>query len=134
MNTEDIKQLIVKNAEEIRRLHESVHEAATHRDKSSAHRERWQRTAREFRQRYDALAFPGGFDGAYVRILSGDSEAIEAALCFLEIRPYFFRSGYMYRALVAKVRHANLSKNQSERFNIFSERLAEWRQSRQRVT
>jgi len=44
------------------------------------------------------LGYQGG--GASRRILYGDPEAMEAAICFLEVRPYFFRSGYMYKDIL----------------------------------
>ncbi|MDP1270927.1 hypothetical protein, partial [Klebsiella pneumoniae] len=59
--------------------------------------------------------FPGGFDGALQRLLEGDLVTIEAALCFLECRPYFFRSGYMFKDILRKAKKAPLSSEQRER-------------------
>ncbi|MGA8939885.1 MAG: hypothetical protein WB439_12050, partial [Acidobacteriaceae bacterium] len=97
MKTEDVKQIILENSKEIARLHVDVHKSHRHRDESDQAREAWTQTAYEFRSRYDNLAFPGGYDGALERLLAGDTLAMEAAICFLELRPYFFHSGFMFK-------------------------------------
>lgn len=92
----DIKAAIEANAAEIKRLHSLIHETLRHRYKSPEQTERWKTACAEFHARYDKLAFPDGLLTAKERIRSGDTDAIEAALCFVELRPYFFRSGYMF--------------------------------------
>jgi hypothetical protein len=64
---------------------------------------------------YDALAFPGGWEGATCRLLAGDPECMEAAICFLEVRPYFYHSGYMFNSLLRKAKRAPLDPEQLER-------------------
>ena len=75
----------------------------------------WESACREFHDRYDLLAFPGGYEGALERIVAGEPEAMDAAICFLEVRPYFFRSGYMYKDILRKIKRAPLSKRQADR-------------------
>lgn len=91
------------------------------------HWNEWLRACREFHDRYDGLAFPGGYSDAFERIHSGDPDAIEAAICFLEIRPYFFRSGYMFKDLLRKVRHAQLSSSQAARFQSIQAAVTAWK-------
>ena len=79
---------------------------------------------------YDALAFPGGYSSALERIAAGEPEAIEAALAFLEIRPYFFRSGYMYKDLLRKTKRAPLSDAQARRFVRIVQAYADYRARR----
>jgi hypothetical protein len=74
-----------------------------------------------------ALAFPGGYEGALDRIVSGDPETMEAAICFLECRPYFFRSGYMFKDILRKCKRAPLSPEQTSRLQTIEGKLAEWR-------
>jgi hypothetical protein len=110
-----VRDLIMANAEEITRLHKRIHETLRHRYKSKEQTERWETACKEFHARYDLLAFPGGYSTAKARIIAGDSVAIEAALCFVECRPYFFRSGYMFKEFLPKLKRADLSQSQSER-------------------
>jgi hypothetical protein len=70
---------------------------------------------KEFRERYDGLAFPGGYANGLVGLKEGDAQATEAALAFLEVRPYFFRSHYMMKKLTRLLKHAPLSGIQGER-------------------
>lgn len=127
MDTAELKREILANAREVVRLHSRIHETLKLRGTSRAAYDAWTNACKEFHARYDGLAFPGGYDGAESRIEAGDAYAIEAALCFLELRPYFFRSGYMFRSLLRKMRRAAMTKQQSERMGVVLQRLAEWR-------
>lgn len=136
MNTDRLKDHIRANAEEIVRLHSRVHTTFKRRDSSPEARAEWESACAEFHKRYDNLAFPGGYDGplgrngARARISSGDTEAVEAALCFLEMRPYFFRSGYMFKALLRWCSRAPLSPKQSARLDAVKTALAEWKRKK----
>jgi hypothetical protein len=121
-----VKDLIARNAEEIRRLHGRIHDTVRHRAKSAEQKEQWERACAEFHARYDQLAFPGGYSTALDRIRAGDVQAIEAGLCFLELRPYFFRSGYMFKALLPKVKRAPLSTSQAARLGSVVEAYERW--------
>jgi len=126
-----MQALITANAAEVVRLRERIGETVKHRDKSPEQAKRWERACAEFHSRYDSLAFPGGYSTARDRIASGDLDAIEAALCFVELRPYFFRSGYMFKELLPKLKKANLSRDQIERLDRVLSAYAKWRKERQ---
>ena len=114
----------------INHLQSRIHETYKSRDKNEHKFREWQSACKEFHANYDTLAFPGGFDGAYDRILNGDSQAIEAGLCFIEIRPYFFRSGYMYKDLLRKLARAQLKGNDLTRYIAVKEAYLEYRANR----
>jgi hypothetical protein len=122
-----IKEQIRQSAEEIVRLHSRIHETLPNRGKNPAKTREWEQACADFHSRYDELAFPGGYTGALERISSGEPNAMEAAICFLECRPYFFRSGYMFKDILRRCRRAPLSTKQIERLKQVEERLAEWR-------
>ena len=96
-------ELIRQNEAELQRLHSRIHETVKHRGESAEKKLEWQQACEEFHARYDSLAFPGGCAGAYERILAGDPATIDAALAFLEVRPFFFRSGYMWKEILQKM-------------------------------
>jgi hypothetical protein len=125
------KAAIEANAAEIKRLHSRTHETLQYRHKSPEQTERWKTACAEFHARYDGLAFPGGYSTAKDRIRSGNPDAIEAALCFVELRPYFFRSGYMFKTFISMLKRAQLTADQRERFNRVAVAYAEWRAHKQ---
>lgn len=120
----------MRNAEEITQLQNRIHETVEHRHENDQKLGEWQRACTEFHSKYDDLAFPGGLEGAYDRILSGDVEAIEAALCFLECRPFFFRSGYMFKDILRKTKRAPLDEGQSDRLNVVVASYDEYKQAK----
>lgn len=138
MRTRDVKQRIIANAEEIRQLHARIRQTLRRRDESLENRQQWVEACREFRANYNWLAFPGGYwtdskHNALARIVSGDSQAMEAAICFLEIRPYFFRSGYMFKDILRKAKKTPLSAAQSARLQKVLQSVEEWRRSKQKT-
>jgi hypothetical protein len=127
MKNKALKEIFISNAEEIQRLR--AHRNETWRDPCKTPEQR-RRAFSEYCDRYDELAFPGGASSAIARVASGDSEAIEAALCFVEARPFFFRSGYMFKAFLQKLKRAKLSPSQSKRFGRVLSAYALWREQK----
>lgn len=115
MKPDRLKAHMMSNAQEIERLRARIDETVKVRDKGPKEKAAWEAACREFHARYNALAFPGGYADALDRVVSGDAAAIEAALCFLELRPRFFRSGYMYKDILRKTKRAQLSESQASR-------------------
>jgi hypothetical protein len=128
MDSDRIKERIRRNAAEIVRLHSRIHETLKHRTKNPEKRRKWQQACAEFHARYEELAFPGSYCNALERIARGDPEAMEAAICFVELRPYFFRSGYMFKSSLSRCRRAPLTSEQAARLKVVEQRLQEWRQ------
>jgi len=128
MDSDRMKERICENAAEIVRLHSRIHETLAQRSKSSERKREWELACAEFHARYEGLAFPGGYRGALDRISSGDTEAMEAAICFLECRPYFFRSGYMFKDILRRCRRAPLFPEQAARLKVIEQKLLEWRE------
>ena len=62
--------------------------------------------------------------------MAGDPESMEAAICFLELRPYFFRSGYMFESILRRAKRAPLSQEQVARLQHVIQALAAWRSKR----
>jgi len=118
------------NEKRVNSLRSRIHEAFKNRDINEHKYREWQSACKEFHSQYDNLAFPGGFDGAYERILNGDSKSIEAALCFVEVRPYFFRSGYMYKDFLRKLGRAPLKGNDLCRYQSIKEAYIEYRETK----
>lgn len=96
-------------------LHNRVRETFKLRNTSPEARAEWSQACDEFHSQYDALAFPGGYRVAQENIQAGDNYAIENAIAFLEVRPYFFRSQYMRTKLIRLLKRAPLTPRQTQR-------------------
>ena len=112
----DPRCVIQENARRVTELHDRIQETVKRRDSSPEARAEWSRACAEFHGQYDQLAFPGGYTTGLKKIQAGDSRAIEDALVFLEVRPYFFRSQYIRTKLKRLLKHASLNGRQTERF------------------
>jgi hypothetical protein len=130
-SAEKLRAQIAQNAIEISRLHSRIHETYKRRDESEQALREWQNACDEFHARYGQLCLPGGWDERFFeRILSGDGTAVELALCFLEVRPYFFRSGYLWKNILQKCKRAPMADEQAERFRTLLASYNKWKQER----
>jgi hypothetical protein len=128
---EKLRSQMIENAAEINRIHRRIHEAFKRRDESDELRQEWSEACAEAHLRYSELCLPGGWPpDFYDRLKAGDSEMIEVALCFLEVRPYFFRSGYHWKTILQKCKRAPVSREQAERFKTLFENYNEWKRLR----
>lgn len=112
---------IMRDADKINQLKARIDETFKWRDRNEHKRREWQKACSDFHKQYDILAFPGGYDGALQRLLEGDPATMEAAICFLECRPYFFRSGYMFKDILRKAKKTPLSADQRARLECVAE-------------
>jgi hypothetical protein len=128
---ERLRTQLIENAAEINRLDRRIHETFQLRDQSSAHSDAHSKAADDFHKNYSRLCLPGGpYSDFYARLRAGDPQMMEVALCFLEVRPYFFRSGYHWKAILQKCKHSPKSPEQAERFRLLFERYTIWRAQR----
>jgi hypothetical protein len=135
MNKQDaLKSAMLRNAATIRELQSAVYETVKYREKSPAQRKEWENACAEFHARYDGLAFPYDYKATVSGLEAGDPDVIEAVLCFLECRPYFFRSGYMFKSMMRKCKRASLAEAQASRLKAVTERQAMWKRERSRRT
>jgi hypothetical protein len=123
--------MLIENATEINRLTRRIHEMVKRRSESEALRLEWSEACEEFHARYSQLCLPGGpYSDFYERIRTGDIAMIEVALCFLEVRPYFFRSGYHWKTIQQKCKRAPMSGEQADRFATIRKKYIEWKRLR----
>jgi hypothetical protein len=107
--------LIQTDARLLNELRSRVHDAPSGGDPGRETQARHTAACAEFDARYDALAFPGGYEKGLGKLRENDPETIDAALAFLEVRPYFFRSQFIATKLRRMVKRATLNMRQKER-------------------
>ncbi len=131
LKSEKLRAQMVENAAEINRLHLRIHETLSRQSEGADFYQEWSRACQEFHERYGQLCVPGGWDGGFMdRLQAGEFHTVEVALCFLEVRPYFFRSGYMWKDLLRKCKRVPMNAEQASRFIALLERYSEWKENR----
>lgn len=126
-----LREQMIENAAEINRLHGRIHETFRKREDGESFRKEWSDACEELHGRYGQLCLPGGWDAGFKeRLKSGDTGTVEVALCFLEVRPYFFRSGYMWKDLLQKCKGIPMSTEQAERFSTLLKKYEEYKLDR----
>jgi hypothetical protein len=103
-------ELIQSNAAKLRDLHDAIHSTVKSRHEGDSQRKRWEDACRKFHESYDQLAFPGGLTEWLGKLKANDPAAIEDAVLFLEVDPFFFRSGYIKESAFERLRWADLDE------------------------
>lgn len=122
-----MQPVIESNAAQLRRLHGAVREAFLHRSEGSEEYRTWEKACAEFHRRWDELAFPGGLRSGLRRIAAGDPQAIETAIRYLELRPFYCRAQYTREIFTRLLNRQTLPPKLQQRFDATRERLCTWR-------
>ena len=122
-----MQPIIESNAAELRKLHKTMHETSRHRSDGREALEAWQKACRELHDRWDSLAFPGGLRSGLNRIKAGDMQAIETAILYLELRPFYFRAQYTRDVFTRLIKRQPLPDRLQLRFDATRARLRAWR-------
>jgi hypothetical protein len=99
-----MKTLIEANAEKVRELNAAIKRTWRQRNDSPSKMTVWKEACRLFHTSYDALAFPGGLQSGMSLLEKNDVVAIQTTIEFLEVDPYFFRSGYLKAEMLKRLR------------------------------
>lgn len=110
----DAREQIAANAESLRNLNRRIQETFARRSLSNKERTEWSNACALFHSNYDLLFYPGG-EWRWAAFLARDSSEVETAITFLEVDPFFFRSGYMKQVMWNRLKSAELTRSQSAR-------------------
>ncbi|AEM50385.1 hypothetical protein BurJV3_1053 [Stenotrophomonas maltophilia JV3] len=125
-----MERLIRANADEINRLQQAIHESAALRWRDPEQKLLHAQACAAFHQHYERLAFPGGYANALKQLAEHDPDTLDVALTFLEVRPYFFRSGYMWKTLLKRVQRVPMGTKQHARLQKILDAYAAYRVGR----
>ena len=110
----DIKAELQKAAREYAALHARIHETLPHRGRSEEDRKIWSEACAAFHG-YKSVLDVFWKTEALEHLEAGDSELLELAMAYVEVDPYYFRSGYLKKRLFRRLRRLTLSDAQRRR-------------------
>jgi hypothetical protein len=101
---------------QVNALHRRIHETFATREKSRDHWERWEAACRDYHA-YKNPTEQLGQPSILRDIRTGMGRWRDDALVFLEVDPWFFRSGYLKEKIVRALKQADLTMSEIERVN-----------------
>lgn len=123
---DELKRMMLDNAEKINRIMVRIKETVRSRDNGPSQEKAWRDACRDLHEKYDDLAFPYDLRTVEAGLVAGDTNIVDAVLCFLEIRPYYFRSGYFFSWFLRRMKRAKLTKESRARYEAVLARQREW--------
>ena len=111
----DYREIMRENAGRLRELNAEIDRPFGDGPLLSIHVKAHDIACAVFHSQYDSLAFPGGLREALQKLKTGDPCVVEAAIQYLEVKPRFFRSGYIAETILHRLRHVALTSSQVAR-------------------
>jgi hypothetical protein len=109
MNTKKISSRILEDAQTLVKLYDNI--TQSYKNKAE-HPQAWEEACALFHDSYDRLAFPSGLSEGLDALKKLDSHAIEVALEYLKVDPYYHRSGYTKKKIVHILKSIPLTNEQ----------------------
>lgn len=109
---EKLLKLIKENAKSLVSLNNSIKNGYERKNKTPEDKIEWEQACSQFHSSYDQLAFPGGLEEGMALLKNGDVAAVEKAIAFLEVDPFFHSSGYIKEKILRYLVRADLTVKQ----------------------
>jgi hypothetical protein len=107
-------ETIRKDSATFAALHKQVRATCRLRDESAHGLWAWRQACRQFHEFDSPMLALFSSEGS-ARIRAGDADFVERAICYLEVDPYHFRSGYNKATLIRCLKRLSLSPRQQAR-------------------
>jgi hypothetical protein len=109
----DFTHLIESEGAKLEELHAAINRTVVHRDRDQRSRREWEAACAAFHNYVlplDRYLEPACDEDRYT-----DRELLEFAIRFLELDPWFFRSGYLKQILITRLKRSDLDVSAKER-------------------
>lgn len=112
MNNKPLATLINNNAKIINQLWQTISSTHSHRSENEKEKKAWETACTIFHKTYDILSFPGGLQHGLTLLKQNNQQIIDVAIEYLNIDPYFYRSGYIKEKIAHLLKQASLNQKQ----------------------
>ena len=103
-----LTELIAEEGAKLRELHAQVHRTFLHRDHDAQSRLEWERACAAFHSRKSRL--DPYIERACKKARYTDKNLLEFVVCFLEVDPWFFGSGYLKQIFLTRLKRSDLDE------------------------
>jgi hypothetical protein len=111
------RELVARRAEEIAVSHRLVNETVVHRSESAEGRQAWSEAAARHKLAVKTVESPDWI-ALIQKIKRSDPMAVEAAIVYLEVDPWCFRSGYFKERILRELSRAHLDEPDKRRIRV----------------
>lgn len=111
----NMKQSAVNYPSAIKEAHENVDKTFKLREQDRTSWKIWLDACRRFRDLFTAAHLDSSFYPNEDALRIGEEAAVEVAIKYLELDPYYFRSGYSKERILRILKKLELSKKQQDR-------------------
>lgn len=108
------RTVILETERKLNQLHRRVHETHSLRHQGNTGFRDWEMACREWHS-YQSPLDELWLDAFRQRVRAGEAEALNEAILFLEVDPWFFRSGYLKEKLLQSLKSAPLRERECVR-------------------
>lgn len=113
MSYVDFTRLIAEEGGRLGELHAQVHRTFRRRDLDAESRLEWERAADAFRSYVSRM--DRYIERASQKDRYSDKNLLEFVVCFLEVDPWFYRSGYLKEAFLTRLKRSDLDETTQAR-------------------
>jgi hypothetical protein len=109
----DFAALIKEEAVKLEALHGAIHRTLMYRERDAKSRREWEQACDAFHSYVSTL--DPFLERACEDERYADKDLLEFAVCFLEVDPWFFRSGYLKQILLTRLKRSELGLQNKRR-------------------
>ena len=113
MSRIDFTELITAEGARLGELHAAVHRTFRHRSRDARSRREWEQACEVFHSYVSPLH--RYLERACTVERYTDKNLLEFAVCFMEVDPWFFRSGYFKESLLTRLKRSDLEESTRRR-------------------
>ena len=116
MSRVDFTELITAEGARLGELHAAVHQTFRHRSRDAQSRQEWKQACEAFHSYVSPIE--RYLERACAVERYTDKNLLEFAVCFMEVDPWFFRSGYFKESLLTRLKRSDLGEDTRRRLRM----------------